>query len=78
LIVWGNHSASQYPDTFHATVDGRDLRTVVNDKENLNGPFIKKVALRGAEIIKDMKINTATKDLVRMKIDLKATPAQQQ
>jgi hypothetical protein len=30
------------------------------------------------EIIKDMKINTATKDLVRMKIDLKAKPAQQQ
>lgn len=59
IIVWGNHSATQYPDTFHATVRGQPLRQVVNDDEYLNGPFIKKVALRGAEIIKVMKKSSA-------------------
>jgi malate dehydrogenase len=59
IIVWGNHSAKQYPDTFHATIKGQSLRAVVNDDEYLNGPFIKKVALRGAEIIKVMKKSSA-------------------
>lgn len=26
IIIWGNHSATQYPDTFHATVQGKPLR----------------------------------------------------
>ena len=59
IIIWGNHSATQYPDTFHATVKGQSLRKVVNDDEYLNGPFIKKVALRGAEIISVMKKSSA-------------------
>ena len=59
VIVWGNHSATQYPDTFHATVKGKPLREVVNDDEYLNGPFISKVAKRGAEIIKVMKKSSA-------------------
>jgi len=59
IVVWGNHSATQYPDTFHATVKGKNLREVVGDDEYLNGPFIKKVAQRGAEIIKVMKKSSA-------------------
>lgn len=59
IIIWGNHSASQYPDTFHATVRGKALREVVNDDEYLNGPFISKVAKRGAEIISVMKKSSA-------------------
>lgn len=59
IIIWGNHSATQYPDTFHATVKGQPLREVVNDDAFLNGPFISKVAKRGAEIISVMKKSSA-------------------
>lgn len=59
IIIWGNHSASQYPDVNHATVNGKPLRQVVNDDAYLNGPFITKVAKRGAEIISVMKKSSA-------------------
>lgn len=59
IIVWGNHSATQYPDTHHATIKGKPLREVVNDDAYLNGPFISKVAKRGAEIISAMKKSSA-------------------
>ena len=51
VIIWGNHSKTQYPDTFHATVDGKPLREIVNDNDFLEGSFISKVANRGDEII---------------------------
>lgn len=51
VIIWGNHSASQYPDTHHATIKGKAAREVVKDNAYLEGPFISKVAKRGAEII---------------------------
>ena len=59
IIIWGNHSATQYPDTHHATICGAHLREVVNDDAYLNGPFITKVAKRGAEIISVMKKSSA-------------------
>ena len=59
IIIWGNHSATQYPDTFHATVNGKPLRQVINDDAYLNGPFISTVAKRGAEIISVMKKSSA-------------------
>jgi len=59
IIIWGNHSATQYPDTHHATIAGAPLRKVVNDDAFLNGPFISKVAKRGAEIISVMKKSSA-------------------
>lgn len=59
IIIWGNHSASQYPDTHHATIRGQSLRDVVNDDAYLKGPFISKVAKRGAEIISVMKKSSA-------------------
>merc|ERR1711957_342807 len=43
IIIWGNHSATQYPDVNHATIGGKPLREVVNDNEYLNGPYITKV-----------------------------------
>ena len=43
IIIWGNHSATQYPDTHHATVRGQPLRQVVNDDAWLDGPFLTKV-----------------------------------
>lgn len=51
IIIWGNHSATQYPDTHHTTIKGQPARQVVNDNEYLENPYISKVAKRGAEII---------------------------
>ena len=59
IFIWGNHSATQYPDTFHATVNGQSLRQVVNDENYLNGPFLEKVQKRGAEIISVMGKSSA-------------------
>jgi len=50
VIVWGNHSASQYPDLTHATVDGRPAIELV-DERWLAEEYIPRVAKRGAEII---------------------------
>ncbi|MFK3669317.1 malate dehydrogenase [Leifsonia aquatica] len=50
VIVWGNHSASQYPDLSHATVDGRPVTELV-DERWLADEYIPRVAKRGAEII---------------------------
>ncbi|WP_431247886.1 malate dehydrogenase [Leifsonia xyli] len=50
VIVWGNHSASQYPDISHATVDGRPATDLV-DERWLADEYIPRVAKRGAEII---------------------------
>ncbi|MGN6205055.1 malate dehydrogenase [Humibacter sp.] len=50
VIVWGNHSATQYPDVSHATVDGRPALEVV-DEAWCEEVFVPKVARRGAEII---------------------------
>jgi malate dehydrogenase len=51
LTIWGNHSATQYPDIFHAEVDGKNASEVVNDQQWLEAEFIPTVAKRGAAII---------------------------
>ncbi|MBC7443230.1 MAG: malate dehydrogenase [Ramlibacter sp.] len=51
LTIWGNHSASQYPDVFHATAGGRPVSGLV-DQGWLAGEFIPRVANRGYEIIR--------------------------
>jgi len=43
LHIWGNHSATQYPDTFHADIKSQPLRSVVKDDAWLDGPFLTKV-----------------------------------
>src|SRR5690554_1065118 len=50
LTIWGNHSATQYPDVFHATVSGRPAIELV-DEAWLSDEFIPTVAKRGAAII---------------------------
>jgi malate dehydrogenase len=50
VAIWGNHSALQYPDVTHATVDGRPVLDLV-DEGWLANEFIPRVANRGAEII---------------------------
>ena len=51
VTVWGNHSASQYPDITHATVKGRPAPQVVGDQAWVADVFIPTVAKRGAAII---------------------------
>ncbi|MBU6243935.1 MAG: malate dehydrogenase [Actinomycetales bacterium] len=51
LTIWGNHSATQYPDIFHAQVAGRSATEVVDDQAWLEQVFIPTVAKRGAAII---------------------------
>jgi len=50
VAIWGNHSALQYPDVSHATVDGRPVLDLVDETWLVN-EFIPRVANRGAEII---------------------------
>lgn len=51
LTIWGNHSATQYPDLSHATVAGRPALEVVGDDTWVRETFIPTVAKRGAAII---------------------------
>jgi malate dehydrogenase len=51
LTIWGNHSATQYPDIFHAEVAGKNAAEAVNDQKWLEEDFIPTVAKRGAAII---------------------------
>jgi malate dehydrogenase len=51
MTIWGNHSATQYPDVFHAEVGGRNAAEVVGDQAWIENDFIPTVAKRGAAII---------------------------
>jgi malate dehydrogenase len=51
VTIWGNHSATQYPDIFHAKVAGSDAVEVVDDQPWLENDFIPTVQKRGAAII---------------------------
>lgn len=51
MTIWGNHSATQYPDVFHAEVGGRNAAEVVGDQSWIENDFIPTVAKRGAAII---------------------------
>ncbi|SNQ46105.1 Malate dehydrogenase [Frankia canadensis] len=51
ITIWGNHSATQYPDIFHAQVGGRSGAEAVGDEKWIAEEFIPRVAKRGAEII---------------------------
>ena len=52
VIIWGNHSATQYPDVSHATIAGKPAGEVIADRAWLENEFISAVQNRGAEIIK--------------------------
>src|SRR5215204_759497 len=51
MTIWGNHSTTQYPDLFHATVNGKNAAEAVNDLAWIESTFIPTVAKRGAAII---------------------------
>jgi len=52
MAVWGNHSATQYPDFTNARINGHAAADAIGDREWLEGDFIKTVQQRGAAIIK--------------------------
>ncbi len=51
MTIWGNHSATQYPDIFRAEVNGKNAAEVVNDQAWVEHDFIPTVQKRGAAII---------------------------
>jgi malate dehydrogenase len=51
MTIWGNHSATQYPDIFHAEIAGKNAAEVVGDQPWIENDFIPTVAKRGAAII---------------------------
>jgi malate dehydrogenase len=51
MTIWGNHSATQYPDIFHAEVNGENAARLVDDQAWLENDFIPTVQKRGAAII---------------------------
>ena len=59
LAIWGNHSATQYPDFYNARIDGRPATEVIADTAWLQGDFIATVQQRGAAIIKARGLSSA-------------------
>ncbi|HEY5915629.1 MAG TPA: malate dehydrogenase [Verrucomicrobiae bacterium] len=52
MTIWGNHSATQYPDFFNARIQGKPATQAIKDEAWLKGEFITSVQQRGAAIIK--------------------------
>lgn len=52
VAIWGNHSATQYPDFYNAKINGQPATNLIKDEAWLKGDFIASVQQRGAAIIK--------------------------
>src|SRR4029079_1674042 len=61
LAVWGNHSSTQFPDFYHATIGGRPVPEVIQDEGWLQRDFIGAVQQRGAAIIEGPRQSSAGK-----------------
>jgi len=59
VTVWGNHSATQYPDLFQAECEGKKVWPMINDTAWLEGTFIPTVQKRGAAIIEARGLSSA-------------------
>jgi len=59
MTIWGNHSATQYPDAFHALVDGQPAVKAINDDAWIQNTFIPTVQKRGAAIIEARGLSSA-------------------
>ena len=79
MTIWGNHSATQYPDVFHAEVDGKNAAELVNDQAWVENDFIPTVAKRGAAIIaargSSSAASAANATIEHMRDLLNGTPA---
>ena len=81
VTIWGNHSATQFPDFEHAKINGKPITEVITDHEWLRGEFITTVQKRGAAIIQargaSSAASAANAALDHVKNMEKATPAGQ-
>ncbi len=59
MTIWGNHSATQYPDFYNARINGKAANEVIGDEAWLKETFIKTVQQRGAAIIKARGLSSA-------------------
>jgi malate dehydrogenase len=59
MTIWGNHSATQYPDLFRAEVDGKPVWPMINDQAWLESTFIPTIQKRGAAIIDARGLSSA-------------------
>jgi len=79
MAVWGNHSATQFPDFFNAKIEGKPAPDVIKDEAWLKGDFISTVQQRGAAIIKARGASSAASaanavvDSVRSIVESRAT-----
>jgi malate dehydrogenase len=59
MTIWGNHSATQYPDARNARIGGRPVHDVIKDGAWLKGEFITTVQKRGAAVIEARGLSSA-------------------
>jgi len=59
MTIWGNHSATQYPDLFHAEVNGKNAAELIGDQQWIDGTFLPTVQQRGAAIIEARGLSSA-------------------
>jgi len=59
MNIWGNHSATQFPDFYHATIDGQPATEVIGDEQWLKTEFIETVQKRGAAVIQARRASSA-------------------
>jgi malate dehydrogenase len=59
MIIWGNHSSTQYPDFYHAKIQGKPVTEVITDLNWLQQDFISTVQQRGAQVIKTRGASSA-------------------
>lgn len=59
MTIWGNHSATQYPDFYNAKINGKFANEVISDQEWLKTTFIETVQKRGAAVIKARGLSSA-------------------
>jgi malate dehydrogenase len=59
LAIWGNHSATQYPDFYNATIKNKPVLSVISDENWLKTTFIETIQKRGAKIIEARGLSSA-------------------
>ena len=59
MTIWGNHSATQYPDFYNAKIDNHPANEVIGDEKWLKEEFISSVQQRGAAVIKARGLSSA-------------------
>ena len=59
VTIWGNHSATQYPDLFNAEIDGNSVASIINDQSWIENDFIPTVQERGKAIIEARGLSSA-------------------